>query len=53
MAITVEDAAQMCVNASDRRIKKAIAPNLVWAMQYVNQILPMTMEPIIKRQAKL
>jgi short-subunit dehydrogenase len=51
--ITVEQAAQLCIAGSDRRIRNVIVPQLGYTLVHLNNLYPAGFEGYLRREAKL
>lgn len=51
--ITVEEAAQYCINGADRKMRLIMGTHLMWFAHYANTVYPGLLEGKLKREAKL
>jgi short-subunit dehydrogenase len=52
-SLTVEQCAEVCVAAADRRVRSVVMPGKVYFVSALHPMMPTWVEPIIKRGAKL
>ncbi len=51
--VTVEQAAQSCIDGADRKMRLIMGTQLAWFGHYVHQVYPKVFEAKLKREAKL
>ena len=51
--VTVEEAAQSCINGADRKMRLIMGTHTMWFAHYVNAVYPGALENKFKREAKL